>query len=289
MSQNRKKCDLCGSGSYFFKLLYDLDSFQIMKCSKCGLVFRNIILSPQEISQLYTSNYFTKEQKDYFFQNEEIKIKDFTERIKDIEKNYKKKGKLLDVGCGIGTFLNICQKRSWQVYGEEISEYAVRYAQKKFGLRVLKGNLSEVDLPDNFFDVVTLWDVIDHSEKPSLLLKEIYRILKKDGLVVVQTDMEDSFIYRLAHWIYFLTAGWFKNPVVRGHPIHHSTFYSLKTLKKTLTSAGFKIIKEKRMAFPKQLVSVRHKGFFSKVIYDFIDGVGNIINRPLEAIIYGGK
>lgn len=287
--KDREKCDLCGGDYRFFKLLYDLDGFKIMKCNKCGLVFRNAVLSPQEISQLYSSDYFNKEQEDYFLKNEEIKIKDFTKRIGEIEELYKTKGKLLDIGSGLGTFLNICQKRGWQAYGEDVSEYAASYVQEKLGLKVYEGKLSDLELPNNCFDIITLWDVIEHSENPSVLLKEIYRILKKDGLVVAQTAMEDSLVYKSAHWTYCLTNGWFKNPVVRGHPIHHSTFYSLKTLEKTLETAGFEVIGKKRVSFPKQLISVRKRGVFSRITYDLLDLVGNIIHRPLEAIVYGKK
>ena len=99
--KNREKCDLCGIDQSFFKILYNLDNFRIMKCKKCGLVFRDIILSPQETNQLYSSDYFTKEQKDFFFGNNDFRISDFTNRIIEIEKIYTKKGRLLDVGCAI--------------------------------------------------------------------------------------------------------------------------------------------------------------------------------------------
>ncbi|MBU4332459.1 class I SAM-dependent methyltransferase [Patescibacteria group bacterium] len=285
---DKKICDLCGAESIFFKLLYDLGDFKIVKCRKCGFVFRNVILDFKETERLYSENYFTEEQKDYFFQNRAVKIKDFTERISNIEKIHLTKGRILDVGCAIGTFLHICKQRGWEIYGQEISEYAANYAQRELNSQIFKGKLSELNLPANYFDVVTLWDVVDHSEESVRLLKDTYRILKNGGLIAVQTDMEDSLIYRLAHWCYVLSRGLIKSPVKMGHPIHHCVFYTPNTLRMALSSVGFKAVGIKRVPFPRQLVSVRQAGLLQRIMFDSLNSIGNLV-RPLEAVAYGKK
>lgn len=286
--QIRKKCDLCMANQSYFRLLYQLNDFNIVQCQKCGLVFRDIILDSQETDCLYSENYFTKEQKEFFFEHDNIKRKDFLKRIKAIENIYGQKGKILDVGCAIGTFLDVCQKRGWEVYGEELSDFAAQYAKDKFDLNVFSGELIEAKFPDNFFDVVTLWDVVDHSERPRLLLKEVHRILKKDGLIVVQTTMKDGLIYRTAHYLYLLSRGLIKFPVEKGHPIHHSTFYSTKTLNQALELAGFKVIKKKKTELAGQLTSVAQNSLF-RVFYGLVNLIGYLINKPLERAFYGTK
>jgi 2-polyprenyl-3-methyl-5-hydroxy-6-metoxy-1,4-benzoquinol methylase len=97
-------------------------------------------------------------------------------------------GRLLDVGCGSGGFLREMHRLGgWQVQGIEIDPDMVRFAQAELGLDVSQTRLEEADFPDHAFDVVTMWDVLEHMHDPLTVLREIRRILRPGGLVICST------------------------------------------------------------------------------------------------------
>ncbi len=130
--EQKTNCDLCGSTK--LGLLYKLSGFNIRQCNECGLVFRDVILNEQETKRLYGEHYFQDEQKDYFFVNIDYKKKIFASKLRRVEHFYPGKGKLLDIGCAIGTFLLIARESGWEVKGVEVSEFASEYARKNFNL-----------------------------------------------------------------------------------------------------------------------------------------------------------
>jgi 2-polyprenyl-3-methyl-5-hydroxy-6-metoxy-1,4-benzoquinol methylase len=90
--------------------------------------------------------------------------------------------KILDIGCSIGIFLLTAQERGFETYGVDISELSAEYARKQFHLNVFSGTLEAAHYPDNTFDIITLWDVIEHVLEPGLLLAEAKRVLKCNGV-----------------------------------------------------------------------------------------------------------
>lgn len=280
----KNSCGLCGQKSSV--RLYKADGFDIVKCRSCGLVYRNIILDSREAAGLYGESYFTDEQKNYFFNKHDEKIKIFQDRLKRIESVFHKKGKILDIGCAIGTFLKTAVDLGWEGEGVDVSEYAARYAKNHHGLKVVVGTEEEIELPEQSFDVITMWDSIDHLEVPQLYLDKLYKSLKNNGIIVVQTNMEDSLLYRVAHYLYKFSFGIIKLPVLRCHPIHHSTFYSSKTLGLALSRAGFRIIKTESDTLEPKLLNTN---WFVKKVMDIINFFGAFFKMPLEITFYAKK
>jgi len=109
-----------------------------------------------------------------------------------------KSGKtLLDIGCGEGFFLSNAAKAGYTTKGIEISRDAAEYAGREFGLDVEAKPFEELRLPENHFDVVTLWQVLEHVPYPLMVLKEVHRILKPDGLLATSTPNIDSILARV--------------------------------------------------------------------------------------------
>ena len=107
-------------------------------------------------------------------------------RICDVVISVRKGGRLLDVGCGTGIFLDMMRRQGeWEVFGVEINEEAAKYAREKLQLDVFAGDLSEANFPTSYFDVVTLWHVLEHLHEPRSVLREIYRILRDDGWLLL--------------------------------------------------------------------------------------------------------
>lgn len=138
---------------------------------------------------------------------------------------------LLDVGCGNGRFLELMQKLGWQTEGVEVDKKAVEVCRDK-GLTVKLGELREQNYPDNFFDVVTLGDVIEHLPEPLAVLKECRRILKKNGFLVMITPNTKSRLHRI-----------FKDKWFHLDPPRHLYLFSADNLKQLMEQAGFQKIK----------------------------------------------
>jgi len=97
-------------------------------------------------------------------------------------------GRLLDVGCGVGFFVKVARDVGWDAHGSEISPIAVRIGREQLGLAQLHvGRIQDAGFAQSSFDVITLWDVIEHIPDPVSLLIELRRLLRVGGLLFVQT------------------------------------------------------------------------------------------------------
>lgn len=111
-------------------------------------------------------------------------------------------GKLLDVGCGDGTFLNFMRQRGWQVDGIDFDAQAIATARQKYDLTLRHGDLVAANLPESSFDAVTMSHVVEHLPDPVAMLAEIRRLLKPGGRLVMTTPNTAGLGHRKfgAHW-----------------------------------------------------------------------------------------
>jgi SAM-dependent methyltransferase len=112
-------------------------------------------------------------------------------------------GKLLDVGCASGLFLDAARREGrWQVQGIEPNPRAVAFGRHRRGLDIRQGIFADVDFGGNSFDVITMWDVLEHLHHPTDALQKAARLLRKEGILVVRVPHLESFGARLfsRHW-----------------------------------------------------------------------------------------
>jgi 2-polyprenyl-3-methyl-5-hydroxy-6-metoxy-1,4-benzoquinol methylase len=153
-----------------------------------------------------------------------------------------KQGKLLDVGCATGVFLALARDAGWEPYGVDISSYATAFAQERLALKnVMAGTLREVHFPAAFFDAVTLLDVFEHLPEPLTELYEIHRILKKGGLLLINTPNEQSLLRRVARLLYLGSLGKLTYPVEKLYHAYHLCSYTQERLEGVLKDCGFTI------------------------------------------------
>ncbi len=147
-------------------------------------------------------------------------------------------GRLLDIGCGNGTYLLVMKAVGWGVYGCELSRTGAAAAQRA-GLPVVRGTVHSAAYPDAYFDVVRLEHVFEHIEDPAVLLKEIRRIIKPDGLLMIGVPHGASLSFRVfgQHW------------GLLGAPFH-LYHYSLPTLSALLKRSGFRVVRRRFLATP---------------------------------------
>lgn len=224
-------CNLCGHNNY--DIIVEQPKRKIIRCRNCGLVFVGLQPSIEEIQLIYT--------KDYYRSDSSLGYKDYTEiqdvlvetaklRLRELEK-FCSSGKLLDIGCATGEFLEVADHRGWLVQGIEISTYAANIAKDK-GIPVFAGVLEEAKFPFGSFDVVTMWDLIEHIKDPLNHLREIKRILKPNGFIGISTPNFESLRARIEgrNWWGFKESQ------------EHLYFFSPKTLRNMLEKTGFEIV-----------------------------------------------
>lgn len=119
--------------------------------------------------------------------SERIKVLSFNlNYLRGLKNNIQK---ILDVGCGLGEFLVICEKKGIETYGIEISSFAIKETKKKTKSKLVKLDVCREKLPfkNNFFDAVTIFDVLEHLKTSKLVLNEAFRSLKKGGVLFFTT------------------------------------------------------------------------------------------------------
>jgi ubiquinone/menaquinone biosynthesis C-methylase UbiE len=242
-------CNFCGGNDTELVQKAE-DPFQVVRCRTCGLVFTNPQPDKGSIEDHYQEDYY----KEWLEKQMKRRIPMWKRRLKELLK-YKQKGQLLDVGFGSGTFLRLAKESGFEVSGTEISEYACRYVQETYGIEVFRGDLEEAHFPSARFDVVTLWHALEHLPDPKATLKEIHRILKKDGLLVVAVPNLNNIITR----VLYLLAKWKKLKLFSIHAKElHLWHFSPRSLSRLLKEAGYAVLDTKldlaQIESPKKIV-----------------------------------
>jgi 2-polyprenyl-3-methyl-5-hydroxy-6-metoxy-1,4-benzoquinol methylase len=182
--------------------------FSLVRCDACGLVYLSPAPEVHEMDQFYQPQYYTRASGAVAVTDEVKKrlIEGFTYRWNGLSRRCPR-GRLLDVGCGDGHFLAFMRQRGWEVWGSEISEIACRYAVATLGMpveRILCGDFLTAPLPEASFDLVTLFDVLEHLDRPREVLRKCGRLLKPGGVLFLQVPNYGALGRRLfgAYWIH---------------------------------------------------------------------------------------
>lgn len=191
----------------------------------------------QESALNYQENFYTKDKSSRFNYLLEKLIYFFRWlRMLEIGHNFKR-GRILDIGCGRGIMLYLLKKRGWDVHGVQISRPAADYAKTKLGLNIFVGNIIDSDYPPNFFDVITLIHVLEHLPNPDECLSYCYKLLRREGTLIIEVPNIGSFPARI------FQDKWFALDL----PNHIYHFTQL-TMEKMLIKNGFKVIRKKYLS-----------------------------------------
>ena len=187
MVNNHKICLLCSSEK--LNVLEKYKSAYLCKCKNCGFVFSKKIPTETELNNFYKGY----GRDDYL---SPVTIKRYNELLDKFEK-FRKTGKIIDVGCGIGYFLEIAKKRGWEVYGTEFTDDALEICKSK-GIKMSLGKLDPKNYDHNMFDIITSFEVLEHINNPIEEIKNFSKILRKKGLVYLTTPNFNSLLrYKL--------------------------------------------------------------------------------------------
>jgi 2-polyprenyl-3-methyl-5-hydroxy-6-metoxy-1,4-benzoquinol methylase len=170
------------------KPLKGFERHHLLKCAHCRLVFSKYVPDDNQLQE----HYMQYKRNDY---RSPITTSRYRELL-DAFEPYRSTSKLLDVGCGIGYFLEEAIGKKWKVSGTELTNEAVEICRKK-GIEMHKGDLKDIELAQAGFDVVTSFEVVEHLTNPAEHIKKISLLLRKGGLLYMTTPNFDSINRRL--------------------------------------------------------------------------------------------
>lgn len=224
-----------------------IDRYVIYYCSKCRLLFTGE-------SSATTANAVNKEwySKDYISncikRASSIK-KRFNQKIRQIE-SIKKGGNLLDLGCGVGLFLESMSDSAhfrWKLYGVDVNQRVIKEAKTLLDQRVSNlytGRLTSLRLKEHFFDCITCFDVLEHDDQLESTLIQIKKILKPSGLLLIQSPNQSSMMAYLCGLLW----DWWAVP-------DHIFHFNPRSLSSILKKQGFRIRKLYTWDPPEEFIS----------------------------------
>jgi len=275
-------CNYCGSSEY--KILYpgnagklgDIaaqafrctseehgDFTNIVQCSQCGLLFEN----PREVEVVSDKKYQDVEDPTYDLETPG-RVRTFSKLMGGIAQYATQPGKMLDIGCYTGVFLDVAKSRGWETHGVEPSRWASTKAQGK-GHQVVNAPLQKAGLRPETYDLVTIWDVIEHLQDPQGQLRLAYQVLKPGGVFGLSTMDVSCMFAKLTgrHWPWFMRM--------------HFYYFSAASMARMLRAAGFEVIRIERH---KRIVSLRYLLRKGMSLFGPLAFLGRILGLPFGKV-----
>jgi SAM-dependent methyltransferase len=198
----QKNCPICKSLNT--RETFNKGEYIYRKCLSCQVLFVANPPPTEEIHALYSEAYYeattlgTDNRQGYpsYMQAQESLTKSFGTKLSLVQSRAPS-GRLLDAGAAYGTFLRLASS-VYECVGLEVSHYAASVAQSQFGTKVEVGSIEHSSpFPDEYFDAVVMWDIIEHLISPVAALKEAFRILKPGAYIFISTDDANNWLPKL--------------------------------------------------------------------------------------------
>lgn len=205
---------------------------QMVSCSSCSLVYLNPRINPAIILESYSSSVDPT-----FVKQNLMRIRTFDNELRQIIKQFGIKAarnkRVLDIGCAGGAFLKAAQGMGFNTVGVEPSTWLCEYGKNEYGLDLRPGVLADHDFNAASFDIISLWDVVEHLPMPHKVLARVNTLLKDDGLLIINYPDYNSWAARFlgAKWPFLLSV--------------HLFYYTPQTIEIQLEQCGFEIIQMK--------------------------------------------
>ncbi len=241
----QKTCLNCGSRNLktLFQVKKSNTVFKYLKCINCTLIFIDPLLELRQQFKLYDYK-STIEHSNR--KNFNLRLLNQTRITSNLLRNYalfcfkqrknkilnlKSKGRLIDIGCGEGDFLNMFDRKDWKVSGVEINPNLAKEAKIKTKAQIYTQPIQTLNLK-NSADIVTMWHVLEHMDTPQSVLAKIYKILKKGGFLVIEVPNGDGIYLKVfgKYWQLLITP-------------EHLFFWTKKSLSSALKKEGFVVKK----------------------------------------------
>jgi SAM-dependent methyltransferase len=253
------------------------DMFSFVRCLHCDHLYLNPRPEKSMMTVIYPENYysFSLTKKKPVIAMPAKRMVDYS-LVRLVKGIYGLDGRILDVGCGDGRLLEIFKAEKgnrWELYGVDIDEKAKEMAEEK-GVTVFLGSIEDISLPENYFDVVIMQQLIEHTFDPEKALEESFKSLKKGGLIVLETPTAPSLDFRL-----------FKKRYWGGyHYPRHFNIFNKDSIKMLLERCGFTEIVVNSKLSPAFWIHSLHNMLFDKEFPDWVVSFFSWKNPVLLAI-----
>lgn len=209
------KCRLCASPE--LKLKYKINIYNMYECAKCAYLQIENLPAEEELQTIYGQTYFANTK----YRDAQTLSQEYKRRLLLMEYFLKEKAKILDYGCGEGSFASFIKNR-FTMYGTDISKYAIQTAKSNYLNDEDKFKLFSSQYfghTADFFDGIVMWDVIEHIWEPLQACANLLTLLKTGGFLFLSTPNPDSLFARICgkYWP-FMT------------PPEHTGFFAKKSL-----------------------------------------------------------
>jgi len=227
--------------------------------SPAGFHYIDYLDPVEEISPVIDGSGLTEEEITYLEKSLQSNPERIEHQVNAVLRHGEIKGKrVLDIGCGGGLFLVKMNAKGADVLGIELSDTRAHYAKTKYGFEVIKRTIEDEYWKPfhGTFDVVTLWDVIEHVNFPLATLRAAAEMLKSGGILLIDTPCRDAFYHRFGEFTYKISGGRFPtflNTMYSAKPFGHKQIFSLGEMKSALEMAGLEVVELKRfheLSFP---------------------------------------
>lgn len=228
-------CPVCGGPD--LTTTWALGRYRLGRCGTCSHAFVLSGFSSEELNRAYESDYYTSsegiERSGYvdYLAKAPQRLRGFEQRLHQLERFTPGRGRLLDFGCAVGLFVKVASEAGWEAIGLERSAWAADYGRRQFGLTIVAGSDAECAGFEGSFDMVTMWDVLEHLEDPRGVLRQVARWLRPGGVIALNTVDSASLGARLAreHWRHLA-------------PPHHLQYFTRNSLQHLLRDSGFQLL-----------------------------------------------
>ncbi len=253
-------CKLCNSPNS--EISYKLRYANVIVCKKCEFHYINYLDPEPTNDPLQTGNTPSDELSDYLANQLQFNKDRFSNHVK-ITQTFMPEGQdlnILDIGCGGGLYLSLIQSNRIHCYGIEPDLGRLHYARMQTGIQEIYPNPIESDFWQanfkEYFDIITLWDVIEHVNYPLQIFQNAFSLLKPGGKLILDTPNRNGFFHVIGKWTYKLSLGYFPgflNLMYNQKPYGHKQIFSLNDFKRICQITQLSIISAKsfhELSFP---------------------------------------
>jgi SAM-dependent methyltransferase len=222
------RCEVCGQTDV--DPLMVKDGHALWRCRQCGLVFVNPRPRQAALNRRYAKNLMSPFT--YYRDNEDDDVATFRKRVATIRK-YVRPGRLLDLGCATGSFMEAAKEQGFATTGIEVNKQSVLRARAR-GFRVLHGTSDDkiLSLPINYFDVIVMDDFIEHMVSPMRTTRQAVSRLKRGGFMYIHTQDIGSLASLLLgrRWLHL-------------KPEEHIYHFDKRSIRRLLVTCGLEVMR----------------------------------------------